>query len=418
MDRGLPLRHDGAMRFRCLLFLFLWLAPSGSAGEADWPRFRGPDGSGVSGAVRIPAVWEEADYAWKAELPGVGHGSPVIAGHKVFLLCADETTSDRIPVCLDAGSGAILWQKRFPTGTFKGHKHNSAASTTPAVDGNRVYFSWGTEERLSVAAFTLDGAELWQADLGPIGGGHGFAASPVVSGDVVVLNGDQEGKSSGFLFGLDKKTGEIAWRIPRRGTRLSYSTPCETGGKLVFTNWEHGITLVDPPSGKVLAELGTFVQHTSQRAISSPIIHGDLVIATCGYTGNPKHCVGVRVTGDRLEEVWRVERNVPHIPSPLVVDGWLYLWDDQGIVSRVDPRTGEVGWRERVGGNYFGSPVSDGRVILCIDADGQAVTLEAGPEFRVLGRTRLGELCRSTPALGQGRVYVRIFDRLWAIRAE
>ncbi len=410
--------------FLTLTVLTLALTASQLFAAPQWPRFRGENGSGVVESANIPATWSEADYLWQTDLPGVGHGSMAVAGERIFLLCADEKTSERRPVCVHAADGSVLWSKTYETAKFKGHRFNSPASTTPAVDDENVYFTWGTKERLTVVALTHAGEEIWLADLGPVKGGHGFGASPMVFDDLVVINDDQDGESS--LVALDKNTGKVRWEIPRKSVRLSYSVPVvlpteNRGNILVFTNWQHGFTAVDPKTGQVLSELSAFDLEKKERAISSPVLAGNLVLGTCGFTNEPKHAVAVKWNGQALEEVWRIERNVPHIPSLIVVGSRVFFWEDKGIGTCVDHQTGEVIWRERIGGaTFFSSPVSDGDKLFCIDADGVVVTLAASDEFRELGRTKLGRdvVCRNTPVIAHGNLYVRTFGRLMAVKGR
>jgi outer membrane protein assembly factor BamB len=403
--------------------LLLFLLMSGNC-HADWVRFRGDNGAGVDTSATIPVEWNAENQLFKTKLPGVGHGSPVVFGQRVFLLAADEKTFDRIPVCVDATSGEILWQDKIGTGKFKGHRFNSPASSTPTVDATHVYFSWGTADQLSVAAYTHKGKPAWSSDLGPVPGGHGFAASPSVVGDLVLLNKDQE-SGGGSLLALDSATGKAKWSVPRKSIRLSYSTPCTItvdGRKfLIFTNWQHGFTVIDPKDGKVVSELSTFDLEVKERAISSPIVWKDLVIGTCGFTTNPKHCVAVRVAKDgTLTEVWRIEKAVPHIPSPIIVDDLLYLWDDKGILTCIDPATGDIHYEERVPtrGKTFGSPVSDGKSIFCADEEGNIHAVATGKTFNFLNSNALKELCRSTPALSHGNLYLRTSGHLIAIKGK
>lgn len=412
----------------------------------NWPRFRGPNGSGVTEGVKLPAEWSEADFRWKIDLPGIGHGSPVVWGDRLFLLAASEPPARLkkrkgkngglvkpaagsakpqrwIPVCVSTKDGSILWKQEITDGTqkHKGHRFNSPASTTPAVDGKRVVFTWGTPEKLTMAAFSHQGEKLWQSDLGPVSGGHGFAASPVLLGDLLILNNDQE-KGGGSLLALDANTGAVKWTVKRQSQRLSYSVPCifESGGRklLAFVNWKHGFTIIDPQDGRVVAEKSVFNTKVNERAISSPVVYKDLIIGTCGFTANPKHCVAVRLKGNQLEEVWRIERNVPHIPSLLVVGDKAYLWDDSGIVTCVKAATGEELWKGRVPGvegKCFGSPVSDGEKIFCSDESGNINVIAVGDELKHLATNKLGELCRTTPAFGDGAMFVRTYGKLVAV---
>lgn len=438
------------MRSPVLPFLLIFFFPAGLlAGAENWPRFRGANGAGVDASAEAPSELTDANRIWSVEVPGVGHGSPVIHGERMYLLSAVPEGADAEPsnpqgggkgdlgkkgkggaaaqayrwmaLCLDRNTGKRIWDKTFDQRKFKGHRFNSAASSTPAVDSGRVVFAWGTADQLSVVSLSHDGELQWEKDMGPVVGGHGFGGSPILYNGLVVLNNDQE-KQNGNLFALDAETGENSWTVERRSERISYSVPCvyEANGRdlLVFVNWQHGFTAIDPKDGRVIAEKSVFNTDTNERAISSPIVTRGLVIGTCGFTANPKHCVAMRLNeGDQWEEVWRIERNVPHIPSVIAVGDLAFLIDDSGIGTCVDSFTGEVKWRERipgVEGSIFGSPVSDGRNLFFADESGNVHVIAASEEFRPIRKNALGELCRSTPVLAGGILYLRTESRLAA----
>ena len=393
---------------------------------SEWTRFRGPNGSGL-GEGSFPVEWKKSDFAWEIDLPGTGHGSPVLWEDKIFLLCGDEESGNRMPVCVNAKDGEVLWKVEFDPGNSKRHKFNSVASTTAAVDENQVYFTWGNKEGLTMVAFTHEGKKVWEQDLGPVSGGHGFGASPMVFGGIVVLNNDQEGAENGSLLGLDRKSGEKVWEVERHSQRISYSTPCvfkasDTGKELlVFTNWTHGFTAVDPSNGKVVSEVSAFDQEKAERAIGSPFVFGDMIMGTCGFTKYPKHAVAMRLTEKGgFEEVWRIERSIPHIPSPIYVNDLMFFWDDAGIVTCLEPESGEVIWRERVEakGEVYGSPVSDGKNIFAVDKEGMVSVIAASREFELLGQSELGDVCRAGPAISGGVMYVRTFGKLFAVKGK
>lgn len=387
----------------------------------EWTRFRGPNGSGISEAKSVPVKWTESDYRWKVKLPGRGWGSPVVWGRRLFVLAEEHDGAARIVLCINTADGKTQWERRFDSTSHRKHKRNSYATSTPAVDEQRVYVAWGTPKKLTLMALTHAGKIVWEKDLGPVKGGHGFGASPIVYGDLVVLANDQNGRSS--LIAVNRETGRIAWNVPRHSKRLTYSTPCvyERRGRtpeLIFTNWRHGITAIDPATGRTNWEVSVFNQSTKERAIGSPVLAGELIIATCGFTNNPKHTVAVR-PGDgaqpTVREVYRVERNVPHIPSPLVYRNRLYLWSDKGIVACYHADTGKLVWQKRVGGNFFGSPVCvDGR-LYAVDDRGNVVVLAAGDTFRLLAKNALGEPCQSTPAVSGGTMFIRTQSHLIAL---
>ena len=412
---------------RMVIAVLTMAAASMVSADENWSRLRGTNGSGVAADASIPAQWGEKNFLWKIDLPGIGHGSPVVWDGKVFVLCANAETSERMPTCVNAKDGSVLWSKTIATGKFKGNKRNTPASSTAAVDAERVYFVWGTKEKLTMAAFSHDGEMLWEADLGPVSGGHGFGGSPIAVGDLVVLNNDQE-NGGGNLLAVDAATGEVRWTVERRSQRLSYSVPCvfraEDGRELLmFTNWQHGFTVIDPNDGSVVADKSVFDTDVKERAISSPIVATDdgLIIGTCGFTNNPKHCVAVRLVGDELQEVWRIEKSVPHIPSVIAVGESTYLWDDQGIVTCVETKTGETRWRGRAEaeGDFFGSPVSDGEKMFCADREGNVSVIAVSDEgLKQLAFNRLGDECGTTPAIAGGVMFLRTYKGLMAVKGE
>jgi outer membrane protein assembly factor BamB len=406
--------------------------------QADWPRFRGANGSGLSTNSTLPAAITAEHEQWVLELPGIGHGSPVVFGDRLFLLSAVPVSraaavgkkakkSRKAPsphrwvtLCIDRHKGTILWQKNFPARAFKGHRFNTAASSTAAVDATRVVFAWGTAESLSVVALSHAGELIWERDLGPVVGGHGFGGSPILHEDLVVLNNDQEG--AGNLLALNAATGADKWTVPRRCLRLSYSVPCLYKDLLVFTNWQHGFTAVSPKDGTVVADKSVFFLGTNERAISSPIVAGGMVIGTCGFTANPKHCVAMKLNGDTWEEIWRIEDHVAHIPCLLAIDQHLYMIEDNGIASCVEIGSGKVTWKARipdVQGKIFGSPVSDGKNLFFADEGGNLHSFAANSEeFASQGHLALDEICRSTPAIIGNTLYVRSVSRLRAYSAK
>lgn len=229
--------------------------------QPNWPRFRGDNGDGIGDLANPPAMWTESDFAWRTELPGSGYSSPVVWGERLFVTSADATTGERFVLCLDASSGRTLWTMRFPGSTYHTHARNSYATSTPAVDAKHVYCCWAVPENYSVMALDHDGKLVWETPLGPYKSQHGFGASPIVVQDMVIVGDEQDG--SGSLVALSAADGAIRWRVPRRGKNATYSTPCvfqphQQPPQVIFTNWQHGITSVDPAAGTKNWELSVF----------------------------------------------------------------------------------------------------------------------------------------------------------------
>ncbi len=390
------------------------------AGAQEWTRFRGPNGSGQSDATTIPPRWTEDEVLWKVPLPGVGNASPVLWGDKIFLISADPKEGTRYVLCLAADDGKLLWKRDYPSETHHLHQQNTLASSTPTVDAEHVYCAWSTPEEFTLLALKHDGSPSWQADLGPFVSQHGFGTSPILHEDLLIIANDQDADS--FFIAVDKKEGTTRWKIPRE--RLAeqntcYSTPCVykpqgQPAELITCSRAEGVVSLDPKSG----ETNWKADVLTSRACSSPVVIGDLVFATCGSGAGTNKCFALRPygDGDDPELAYELDRSsAPYVPSPVAKGDLVFLWNDRGIVTCVDAPTGKIHWRNRVGGNYFGSPVRVGEYVYCIDVDGNVVSVAAKDTFELGGRSPLGETSRSTPAVAGGRMYLRSESHLTAV---
>jgi outer membrane protein assembly factor BamB len=412
---------------RCFVFrslALLCILHCSLAAAENWPRFRGADGAGISDSANIPSRWSEQDYRWVAELPGSGNSSPVIWQDRLFVTTADEKSLRRFLICLNTADGAERWRAESTFSKHKKHKNNSFASSTPAVDESHVYQLWHSNEQTSLIAYDHDGAEVWRYELGPYLHGQGGATSPIVAGDLVVVAHDH--KADSFLMAVDRMTGDLRWKIPREGKRACYSTPCTrttADGKqeLVFVHCYEGVIGVDPESGKQTWHIDPFGRE-SQRALASPIIAGNLVIAGSGAVGGDRQIVAVAIEGDgdkaKAREVYRLVRQSPHVPTPLAIGDRLYLWNDGGIATCCELQTGDVVWQKRVGGSYFASPIAIGNRIFSIDTAGEVVVLAAEDTFRMIARNPMGEGSRATLACSGNVLYVRTDSKVFAIPGQ
>jgi outer membrane protein assembly factor BamB len=404
------------------------------AAEEAWNRFRGPNGSGISTATTIPIRWTDADYDWKVELPGPGHSSPVVWGRRVFVTCGDPATALRMVCCVHAATGRTLWKHEEPSQPHVQHRDNSYATATPAVDADGVVVTWSTPAAVMLLALDLDGRELWRRDLGPEISLHGSGSSPILYQDLVVFSNDQEdmerspGRKPGgpnpagrsFLTGIDRKTGRIRWQTDRETYLAGYSTPCvyRDGGRaeLIFSSTAHGLMGIDPATGAVNWECG---QPFRDRAVNSPVVAPGLVIAGHGAGLRGVRCIAVRPgspqRGSEPTLAYVVTKSVPMVPTPLVKDGRLYLWNDDGIVSCLRVETGEVVWRERVGGDFYASPIWVDQRLYCVSKTGEVVVLAAADTFQILSRVPLGEPSFATPAVAGGVMYLRTRSHLFAL---
>jgi outer membrane protein assembly factor BamB len=382
------------------------------AAQADWARFRGPEGGGIGTAPKVPSNLTEKDFRWNTLLPGSGHASPVLWGSRVFTACEDPAGKRRCITCLDADSGKILWTTWLPCNEQRLHNDNSLAAATPAVDAQALYIGWVSGNRVEVLALDHDGKQVWRRDLGAFKALHGPGASVMVVDDVVVVTNDQE-SSDAALHGLNRKTGETRWRIARTSGNPSYATPAVRQGKdgrkeLVIASPAHGLTGLEPGTGKQLwAADGLFALNV----VASPVLGDGLVLATAGRGGDREGAV-VAIEGDTARLLYHPEAKLPYVPTPLVIGAHVYLWDDQGTASCLELKTGKQVWSERVTGPTYTSPVSDGERIFGISRKGELVVLAAAPVYRELGRYQLPEGTHATPAIAHGSLFIRTFTHL------
>ncbi len=398
------------------------LLPAPLLGQ-EWTRFRGPNGAGVS-KTQIPVEWSDANIRWKVELPGIGHSSPVIWGERLFLTSGDEESGRRLLLCLDRENGKTLWTREYPANKHGKHALNSFASPTPALDAERVIHCFATPEEFWVIALTHEGKELWRRNLGPYKSGHGYGSSPILVDSLVIVPNEQAGPSS--LMVLDAATGAIRWQIDR-DSQVHFYTPCvyQRNGRteLIFTNWEQGIAAFDLQTGETRWSADVFDKRHIESSIGSPVIAGDLIVGVCGWLGHGNEVLAVRPpppdgSTTTAEKVYRIERGAPLCTTPLVTNGLLFLWSDNGVVACADATSGESYWLRRVGGTFYSSPVAAGDFVYNISTEGEVIALAASQEFRIAARNRLDEGSHATPAIVDGVMYVRTFSKLLAIGRE
>ena len=404
-----------------------------SADPTNWPRWRGHAAAGAGGEQTFPRSWTDRDWAWTANLPGAGHASPVVWRNKIYTASADEAAMKRFVSCHAATDGKLLWQQEIPGPIEPHHAQNSSASGSVTVDEGGVYWLWATKQQLRAEAFSHDGDRLWHVDLGEFASDHGFGASAATWQDRLIVPIENDGPSA--VVALDTKTGRELWRLPRETARTAYSTPLVIEGPagatdptalVVLASMAHGLTGVDPATGRVLWERRCF----PKRTVSSPVVAGSLVLCTCGEGGGDNSLVAVlppAIDGSELpdrkgliepEIAYQLDRSVaPYVPTPVCSGQRLYLWGDRGVVTCVRAADGVVHWRGRVGGSFSASPIVVGGTVINVSAEGEVVVIADGDAFEVLGRSALGEACRATPAVADGRMFFRSIGRLHAIGA-
>ncbi len=444
---------------------------------ADWPQFRGPNASGVSEDTGIPAEFGPAkSLVWKTPVPP-GHSSPSVAGDKIFLTAFE---SDKLfTIALDRATGRVLWRRECPRPRKQPlHNNNSPTSPTPVSDGKNVYAFFAD---FGLLAYGPDGNELWRMPLGPFENQYGPASSPVLSGDTLLLNCDQD--TGSFLLAIDKATGRVRWRTERPNAQRGYATPVLYGpagakpqalivgsyklsgydiatGKELW--WLNGLPWQIKPTPIVAGDFVYFVtfsgdatgeQITFAEALAKWDIDKDgklsvaevpelkkqweaLDLDHSGYleerdwklfqsrlSGESSlRAYRIGGEGDITERnlVWKNPRSLPNVPSPLYYRGVLYTLKEGGILTSYDVKTGEILKQARLPGApgaYYASPVAADGKLYLISEEGKASVVEAGAQWQLITVNDLGDGCHATPAITGGRLYIRTTNALYCFAA-
>lgn len=441
--------------------LLLLLAAAALAQQ--WPRFRGPNGSGVAeGDAKYPVHFgPKQNLHWRTSAP-FGRSSPVVASGAVFLTASEN--GRLLTLALDAETGKLRWRRELkPRHSHEIYQSNDAASPSPVTDGSNVYAFFADFGLVSYAA---DGSERWRLPLGPFENFYGMAGSPILSGQTLLMVCDQ--RKGSFLLALDKDTGRPRWRVERDYVKLeAYATPVLRGEEAIV----YGSSRVDAYS-VATGERRWFARAQGYNSKGTPVIYRDLLIASSPGSDEPIYpafasldrdgdgkltlaefdknddlrghfptvdsnhdgwaspeewaftrnlgvgdygMCGIRMGGKgdvtASHIVWRNKRNYPNVPAPLVYRDVLYAVKNGGVLTSYNPATGEVWKSARAGdgalGDYYASPVAaDGKLYLANEA-GKVAVLKAGAQFETLAVNDLEEEIHATPALVAGRIYIR-----------
>ncbi|VTR98494.1 Pyrrolo-quinoline quinone OS=Pedosphaera parvula (strain Ellin514) GN=Cflav_PD1224 PE=4 SV=1: PQQ_2: PQQ_2 [Gemmata massiliana] len=352
---------------------------------------------------------------WKAEIPGRGAGSPTVVGGKVFLQTASADGKTRTLLCFSASDGKPLWAENVPGTIAKTHAKNTLASGTPAADADGVYCVWWDGAGVSLYAYDTGGKEKWRASLGGYVSQHGPGMSPVLYEGLVYVNVDDDERAE--LVAFDAKTGQKKWGAPRKHHKACYSSPfvLERNGKTeLVLGTTTSVTSYDPATGKVNwnYDLEWPKGVTVLRAVGQPVYAGGVVVVFCGEGGNSRYAVAVKPgepgSEGRAVKAWETRKQVPYVPSLLARDKLLFWLHDDGRAGCTEAKTGKVLWEESLfSGAVTASPVAAGDEILAISEKGQIAVLKADAEFDLVSKVELGEGVYATPALADGRVFIR-----------
>ncbi len=441
-----------AMGSICLFGLLSSFSKADEPNQINWPQFRGVDATGVSQNTGLPDRWSETENVeWKVELPGRGWGSPVVWGDSIFVstvINSGETEplkkglyfgGDRhtIPktvhewkvMCLELKSGKTKWEKTVRTGepTSPIHLKNSYASETPVTDGEHVFVAFGN---VGIYCFDMKGYLVWTHELPayPTRNGWGTAGSPVIDGDCLFYQNDNDQKSS--LIALNKKTGEVLWSIDR-DEKSNWSTPFvwkHAGGTEIVTAGTRAVRSYD-----LKGELLWSLEGMSSITIATPYVADGLLYVSSGYVMDPTKALyaikpgakgNLTLAAEQTSNefiVWSSKKIAPYNPSTLVSGGRLFVLYDLGLVSSFNAKTGQANYeRQKLnrGTAFTASPWAYDGKIFCLNEDGICSVIRDGDKLEILHTNKLaeGELCLSTPSVAGDRLLIRADQRLYCIR--
>jgi outer membrane protein assembly factor BamB len=408
--------HDGTAALALTILLLIAGAAAPASMAQDWPEFRGPGGQGHSAERGLPSDWSESrNIVWKTPIQGLGWSSPVVAGGRVWLTTAiGEREVSLRAVAFDVETGReVVNVEVFRLRNLRDlNPKNSWASPTPIVERDRVYVHFGAD---GTAALTTSGEIVWKTQF-PYESQHGAGGSPIVYGDLLIFSCD--GSDQAFVVALDKRTGRIRWKTPRRQPAdQAYSTPIviRVGDRdQIVSVGAYRTAAYDPQSGREIWRVG-YADGFSN--VPRPVYGHGLVFIATGFQEPTLIAVRPDGTGDvtRTHVAWTVRRGAPLTPSPLVVGDELYLVSDVGVASCLDARSGAVVWQQRLGGNYSASPVfADGRIYFLAE-EGIASVIAPGREFRRLATNRLDGGMLASMAVSGGSMFIRTDSHLYRI---
>ena len=411
-----------------LFFTAIFPALLAAAGPGDWAFWRGADNDGMARGD-APLHWSDTEnIAWKANIPGRGHSSPVVWGDRIFVTTAVPTGSGSLPehkflvLCFDRNTGKLLWEKVARTATPHESHHptyGSFASNSPVTDGKHLIAFFGSR---GVYCYTLDGELVWQKDFGKLRMFREFGegAWPTLEGDKLLLVLDQQAGDS-FLVALDKSTGRELWRTKRDGA-TNWSGPVVipyNGRKQVVVSASAKVCGYDLETGKQIWEASGLGQNT----IPAPVVSDGIVLAMSGFR-NP-NLIAIRLgregnlTGtDAI--VWQNQRGNSYSASPVIHDGKLYVLTDSGMLSCYEAKTGKPYYQQArlpKPYNFKASPVGVNGKLYLASEEGDVIIVRMGGKYEVLATNTLkDQKFIATPAIVGGDIYLRGQNTLFCVR--
>lgn len=386
----------------------------------NWPGWRGPNGDGTSSETNLPTQWDSTTHVmWKIPVPGTGHGSPIIWEDKLFMLSAVAETQERLLLCYNCKDGSLLWQATVLKAPLEAiHPDNSLASGTPVTDGKQVFVSFLDGESIVVAAHDFTGKQVWIQRPGTFKGPHGFNGTPVLFEDKVIINGSFE--ANAFVTALSQEDGHTIWKTPLTHSAMSYSTPLirKMGGRMqmIFCGNQE-VSSYNPTDGSRY----WFVTGPSKEFCATPVYSEKAGLIYISSSWPERELLAIKPDGQgdvtQSHVAWQSKQGAFYVPSPILTGDFLITTMTNGLVHCMEATTGNILWKENLGKQYPSAVLANGLVYMPNDA-GIITVFKPGSTYENVAKNSIGESMFASPAISNGRIYLRGKKHLFCIGKE
>ncbi len=389
--------------------------------QQNWPEFRGPTADGHADEAKLPVEFDESKISWQLPIHGKGWSSPVIWDDQIWLTTATEDGKKMSVIGVDLESGKkihdfVVFENEAPQFC---HPTNSYASSTPAIESGRLYVHFGS---YGTACIDTDSAKvIWERRDLECDHFRGPASSPILHNGLLIVAFD--GADQQYVAALNKTTGKTVWKKDRDinypsdngDYKKAYGTGAifEVNGKPLLIYPSAVATIAyDPMTG----DQAWIAYHEGMNVSARPLITSNgLVILTNGMG----KMIAIKPDGkgdiSQTHVAWQATKAIPRKSTPIIVDGQMYQNEDKGIVSCIDPTTGELTWRERVGGTYAASPIFANGKLYFFSVEGKIHVLNPGKTFDLVNEAQLGDGFNASPAVSGNRLVLRSISKLYCL---
>jgi outer membrane protein assembly factor BamB len=393
-------------------------SPVASVHAENWPAWRGPRGDGSSLETNVPIHWSATqNVVWSTPVPGEGHSSPVVWNDRVFTATAFPEKEERALVCVERKTGKLLWQQTVLKAPLeKKQTENSYASGTPATDGERVYVAFQDGNQVAVAAHDFSGKQLWLMHPGEFQTEHGFASSPVLSGDKVILAA--EGQKGNFLAALSRTDGHTIWKTALERPSNSFGQPFVrtlAGREQIVLCGNKSVMSFDLKDGSLI----WFTENAATDSVVTPVYNEKAGLVLTSTSWDKKELSAIKpdgsgnVTSNKV--AWKSQRGGPYCPSPISVGDYFLTVSDAGNeMYCFRAASGEIFWHEPFG-HAHASPVAVGSLVYFLNDKGLMNVVRAAEKYELVASNDLGEKCFASPAISDGQIFLRGDKHLFCI---